>query len=150
MQQPSTGVFTQAMITGMDYTLISNNFKHIHLNIVGPKFDRIHELADTYYTHFTDQADFFFELALQSLDAVDNPSNAVNYSNVPVITESTYDYDTACNSMYTEFENAITAITMLREAATNMTDIQSDCDTELSYINKELNFFMRKRMTRNV
>lgn len=142
------GLFTKAMETGYAYTLISNNFKHIHLNIVGPKFDRIHELCDTYYHHFADMADFFFELALQSLESVDNPSNAAQHSQVPVINGNTYTYETACEAMYAELENALNAVTELRTTAATATDVQSDCDSELSYLNKELNFFMRRRMYR--
>ena len=147
MEHYENGTFNTAADTGFAYTLISNNFKHIHLNVVGRKFDRIHELCDTYYQHFAEQADFWFELAMQSLDAIDNPSNASQHSDIQIITDSNYNYETACTAMYTELENAVKVVTALREKAEGMTDVQSDCDSELSYLNKELNFFMRRRMT---
>jgi hypothetical protein len=37
-------------------------------------------------------------------------------------------------------------IDVYSHAAMADTSVQSDCDTELSYLNKQLNFFMRKRL----
>lgn len=146
MDTNQVDVYSQAAIVGYAYTIISNNFKHVHLNIVGPKFDRIHTLCDEYYQYFADKADFFFELALQNLDSVDNPNNAKMYSDVGVLEERNYDYHDAGTCMCAQFQSAIDAVCALRDAAASMTDIQSDCDSELSYLNKELNFFMRKRL----
>lgn len=145
MEAEKLDVYTQAAAVGYTYTLISNNFKHVHLNVVGPKFDRIHALADEYYHYFSDKADFFFELALQNFDSIDNPTNARKYSQIGVLEERNYDYRDACTVMCAQFQAAIDSVCALRDAAASMTDIQSDCDSELSYLNKELNFFMRKR-----
>lgn len=146
MQQLKNDVYSQAAATGYAYTIISNNFKHIHLNVVGRKFDRVHELTDNYYRYFSDKADFFFELALQSFDSIDNPTNASNYTQVGVLEERNYDYQDACTCICAQLQIAIDSVCALRDAAASMTDIQSDCDSELSYLNKELNFFMRKRL----
>ena len=146
MQQLKNDVYSQAAATGYAYTLISNNFKHIHLNVVGRKFDRVHELTDIYYRYFSDKADFFFELALQSFDSIDNPTNASNYTQVGVLEERNYDYRDACTCICAQLQSAIDSVYALRDAAASMTDIQSDCDSELSFLNKELNFFMRKRV----
>lgn len=145
-QVEQVDVYSLAASVGYGYTVMANNFKHVHLNAVGPKFDRIHELCDEYYHYFSDKADFFFELALQNLDSVDNPTNATRYSDVRVLEERNYDYRDACTCICAQFQSAIDSVCALRDAAASMTDIQSDCDSELSYLNKELNFFMRKRL----
>lgn len=148
MENGNLDVYTQAAAVGYTYTLISNNFKHVHLNVVGPKFDRIHALADEYYHYFSDKADFFFELALQNFDSIDNPTNAQTYSQIGVLEERNYNYRDAGTCMCAQLQSAIDAVCSLRDSAVAMADtsVQSDCDTELSYLNKQLNFFMRKRL----
>lgn len=150
MDMNNENVYATAATAGYAYTLISNNFKHIHLNAIGPRFDRIHSLCDDYYRYFSDKADFFFELALQYFDSVDNPSYANGHASVSILPESNYDYQAACAAMISMFQSAIEYITALRDVAVEHSDIQSDCDSELSYLNKELNFFMRKRLDENV
>lgn len=147
--ESSEALFNLAARVAYTYILIANNFKHIHLNVVGRHFDRVHGLADSYYQHFQEQSDFWFELAMEGLDGLDNPTNAPSHAEVPTLTEQNYDYDTACNSMKEQLETAISAITQLRSQATNATDIQSDCDSELSYLNKEYSYFMRRRCTQS-
>lgn len=148
MEPNQIDVYSHAANTGYAYTVISNNFKHIHLNVIGQRFDRIHELCDEYYQYFSKKADFFFELALQNLDSIDNPMNATMYSDIGVLEERNYNYRDAGTCMSAQFQSAIDAVCLLRDSAVSMADtaIQSDCDAELSYLNKQLNFFMRKRL----
>lgn len=141
----TSGVFESAAKAGYTYTLISNNFKHVHLNAFGKHFDRIHGLAQAYYEHFSDKADFWFELAMEGLDALDNPTNATQHCEVSTLETRGYGFDDACTAFNDQLTRAIECIKELREAATDATDIQSDCDSELSYLNKEFSYFMGRR-----
>jgi DNA-binding ferritin-like protein len=143
------GVFEKVAKIGYVYTVISNNMKHIHLNACGKKFEEIHRTAETYYNHFNYFADSMFELASESpLIKLDNPTRAKEHAEgIEVETDTSYTFETAMARMSDNLNKAIECVKDARAAAgDSRTDIQSKLDEELSYLNKEFNYFLRKKM----
>ena len=130
------------------YIVISNNMKHIHLNVCGRKFREIHEMCDSYYNHFSYMADYFYELAAESpLVTLDNPTRAKEHcEDIEVETEKEYDFKSALERVNNNIERAIKYISELRNASDMRTDVQSKVDEELGYLNKESRYFIRKRL----
>ena len=143
------GVFEKIAKIGYVYTVISNNMKHIHLNACGKKFEEIHRTAETYYNHFNYFADSMFELASESpLIKLDNPTRAKEHAEgIEVEADTSYPFETAMARMSDNLNKAIECVKDARAAAgDSRTDIQSKLDEELSYLNKEFNYFLRKKM----
>ena len=143
------GVFEKIAKIGYAYTVISNNMKHIHLNACGKKFEEIHRTAETYYNHFNYFADSMFELASESpLIKLDNPTRAKEHAEgIEVEADTSYPFETAMARMSDNLNKAIECVKDARAAAgDSRTDIQSKLDEELSYLNKEFNYFLRKKM----
>lgn len=143
------GVFEKIAKIGYVYTVISNNMKHIHLNACGKKFEEIHRTAENYYHHFNYFADSMFELASESpLIKLDNPTRAKEHAEgIEVETDTSYPFETAMARMSDNLNKAIECVKDARAAAgDSRTDIQSKLDEELSYLNKEFNYFLRKKM----
>jgi DNA-binding ferritin-like protein len=143
------GVFEKIAKIGYVYTVISNNMKHIHLNACGKKFEEIHRTAETYYNHFNYFADSMFELASESpLIKLDNPTRAKEHTEgIEVEADTSYPFETAMARMSDNLNKAIECVKDARAAAgDSRTDIQSKLDEELSYLNKEFNYFLRKKM----
>ena len=142
----SDDLYSKLAKVGYAYIVIANNFKHIHLNVCGRKFDNIHGLADELYTHYNYSADGFFEMAMESTSKLDNPNNAAKYcSDIRVEDDDNYNYEKACLAMKENLMHALDYLKTARESADNRSDIQSKIDEELSYTNKQLNYFMRRR-----
>ena len=135
----SGSVYEKAAKAAYAYVVISNNMKHIHLNVCGRKFNEIHQMCDTYYNHFSDMADYFYELAAQStLVTLDNPTRAKEHcEDIDVETEKEYDFKSALMCIDSNIKLAIKYISELRESSDMRTDIQSKVDDELGYLNKE-------------
>ena len=141
-------VYEKAAKAAYAYVVISNNMKHVHLNVCGRKFNEIHQMCDTYYNHFSDMADYFYELAAQSpLVTLDNPTRAKEHcEDIEVETEKEYDFKSALERVNNNIELAIKYISELRSASDMRTDVQSKVDEELGYLNKESRYFIRKRL----
>lgn len=139
-------VYDKAAKAAYAYIVISNNMKHIHLNICGRKFREIHEMCDSYYSHFSYMADYFYELAAESpLVNIDNPTRAKEHcEDIDVETEKEYDFKSALERINVNIEHAIKYISELRSASDMRTDVQSKVDEELSYLNKQSRYFIRK------
>ena len=122
--------------------------KHVHLNVCGRKFNEIHQMCDTYYNHFSDMADYFYELAAQStLVTLDNPTRAKEHcEDIDVETEKEYDFKSALMCIDSNIKLAIKYISELRESSDMRTDVQSKVDDELGYLNKESRYFIRRRL----
>ena len=142
----SDDLYSKLAKVGYAYIVIANNFKHIHLNVCGRKFDNIHGLADNLYLYYNQSADGFFEMAMESKSKLDNPNNAAKYcSDIRVEDDDNYNYEKACLAMKENLMHALDYLKTARESADNRSDIQSKIDEELSYTNKQLNYFMRRR-----
>lgn len=141
-------VYDKAAKAAYAYIVISNNMKHIHLNVCGRKFREIHEMCDSYYNHFSYMADYFYELAAESpLVTLDNPTRAKEHcEDIEVETEKEYDFKSALERVNNNIELAIKYISELRNASDMRTDVQSKVDEELGYLNKESRYFIRKRL----
>ena len=144
----SGSVYEKAAKAAYAYVVISNNMKHVHLNVCGRKFNEIHQMCDTYYNHFSDMADYFYELAAQSpLVTLDNPTRAKEHcEDIDVETEKEYDFKSALMCIDSNIKLAIKYISELRESSDMRTDIQSKVDDELGYLNKESRYFIRRRL----
>lgn len=141
-------VYDKAAKAAYAYIVISNNMKHIHLNVCGRKFREIHEMCDSYYSHFSYMADYFYELAAESpLVTLDNPTRAKEHcEDIEVETEKEYDFKSALERVNNNIELAIKYISELRSSSDMRTDVQSKVDEELGYLNKESRYFIRKRL----
>ena len=141
-------VYDKAAKAAYAYIVISNNMKHIHLNVCGRKFREIHEMCDSYYSHFSFMADYFYELAAESpLVTLDNPTRAKEHcEDIEVETEKEYDFKSALERVNSNIESAIKYISELRSASDMRTDVQSKVDEELGYLNKESRYFIRRRL----
>ena len=141
-------VYEKAAKAAYAYVVISNNMKHIHLNVCGRKFNEIHQMCETYYNHFSYTADYFYELAAQSpLVTLDNPTRAKEHcEDIDVETEKEYDFKSALMCIDSNMKLAIKYISELRESSDMRTDVQSKVDDELGYLNKESRYFIRRRL----
>lgn len=143
------GIYDKLAKLGYLFTVISNNMKHIHLNCAGKKFEEIHRASEEYYHHFNYKSDQYYELAAESpLIKLDNPTRAKEHvEDIEVETEENYTFDNAISRMTDNFNKAIEYIKCARECAGNdRTDIQSTLDEELTYLNKQCNFILRKKL----
>lgn len=143
------GIYEKLAKLGYLYTVISNNMKHIHLNCAGKKFEEIHRASEEYYYHFNGKSDQYFELAAEySGVKLDNPTRAKEHvEDIEVESEENYTFDKAISRMTDNFNKAIDYIKCARECAGNdRTDIQSTLDEELTYLNKQCNFILRKKL----
>lgn len=143
------GVYEKLVKLGYLFTVISNNMKHIHLNSAGQNFEEIHRQSEEYYHHFNWKSDQYFELAAESpMVKLDNPTRAKEHvEDIEVETEENYTFDKAISRMSANFNKAIEYVKCARECAGNdRTDIQSTLDEELTYLNKQYNFILRKKM----
>jgi DNA-binding ferritin-like protein len=145
----SGSVYDALAKLGYLYVVISNNMKHIHLNCAGRKFDELHRQSEEYYYHFNGKADQYFELAAESPTVkLDNPTRSKEHvEDIDVESEENYTFETAISRMSNNFNKAIEYLKTTREKAGNdRTDIQSTLDEELTYLNKQYNFILRKKM----
>lgn len=130
--------------------IVSNNMKHIHLNTSGRKFEEIHNQSEEYYRHFAYKTDEYFELAAESpMTKLDNPNRAKEHvDDIEVETEGDYgSFELAQSRMSANLSKIIDYIKDAREAAGSRSDIQSRLDDELGYLNKQVNFIIRKKLT---
>lgn len=145
----SGSVYDALAKLGYLYVVISNNMKHIHLNCAGRKFDELHRQSEEYYYHFNEKADQYFELAAESpMIKLDNPTRSKEHvEDIDVESEENYTFETGISRMSNNFNKAIEYLKTTREkAGDDRTDIQSTLDEELTYLNKQYNFILRKKM----
>lgn len=142
-------VYDKLAKLGYLYTIIANNMKHIHLNSAGRKFEEIHRQSEEYYNHFNYKCDQYFELAAESpITKLDNPTRAKEHvEDIDVESSENYTFESAVAAMSSNFNKAIDYLKSTRAAVSeDRTDIQSTLDEELTYLNKQYNFILRKKM----
>lgn len=145
----SGGVYEKIAKLGYMYIVISNNMKHIHLNACGRKFEEIHRTAEEFYYHFSNLADRFLEIAAESpLTKLDNVTRAKEHvEEIEVEDEQNYSFENAMTRISDNFNKAIMMCKTVRECAGNArSDIQSVIDEELSYLNKQFGYILRKKL----
>lgn len=140
-------LFDKIANLGYAFTVISANLHHIHLHAAGPRFDRIHSMAEGLYEYFDKNIDYICELALQGSGIVlDNVANSTQHvQDIPVLVDKQFNFDTACNAINDNLSAAIRYVEAVRAAAEMRSDISSDMDEMLAYLNKQLNYLMRRR-----
>jgi hypothetical protein len=104
-------------------------------------------MAEGLYEYFDKNIDYICELALQGSGIVlDNVANSAQHvQDIPVLVDKQFDFDTACNAINDNLLAAIRYVEAVREAAEMRPDISSDMDEMLAYLNKQLNYLMRRR-----
>ena len=145
----SNSVYEKLAKLGYVYTVIANNMKHIHLNTCGRKFEEIHRQAENYYNHFNYGADHMFEVAAESpFVKLDNPTRAKEHvEDIEVETDDKYPFEKALSVMSNNLNKAIEYAKEVRIAAGDArSDVQSFLDDQLVYLNKEANYFIRKKL----
>jgi DNA-binding ferritin-like protein len=123
--------------------------KHIHLNACGKKFEEIHRQSEEYYHHFNYAADHLFELAAESpLVKLDNPTRAKEHvEDIEVETDEQYNFEKAMSKMSENLNKAIEYVKDTRAAAEGTrSDLQSFLDDQLTYLNKQANYIIRKKL----
>lgn len=132
-------------------TVVSNNLFHIHLHVSGKKFDRIHRLSEEMYRTIQFWVDRFSEWALEDKNnKLDNQSNAAQYvAEITLETEDDYNYESSCTAITTNLKHMLECIKCARSCSDSRTDIQSKIDEYIGYLNKEINYFMERRMSTN-
>ena len=143
------GVYEKIAKLGYMYVVISNNMKHIHLNACGKKFEEIHRNAEEFYYHFSGLADKFLEIAAESpMTKLDNVTRAKEHvEEIEVEDGENYSFEKAIARISDNFNKAIEMCKTVREAAGNdRSDIQSVMDEELSYLNKNFGYILRKKL----
>ena len=145
----SCGVYEKIAKLGYMYVVISNNMKHIHLNACGKKFEEIHRNAEEFYYHFSNLADKFLEIAAESpMTKLDNVTRAKEHvEEIEVEDGENYSFEKAVARISDNFNKAIEMCKCVREVAGNgRSDIQSVMDEELSYLNKQFGYILRKKL----
>ena len=142
------GLYNKLAKVAYAYVVVSNNMHHIHLHAIGRKFKNIHDLAQSFYEHFDDQADFYAELAMQdNSTTVDNFCNAAQYvPEATVETSDKYKYEQAYNLFDSNIEILLSVLKDARALADERSDIQSDIDTELSYLYKQKKYIINRSL----
>lgn len=146
----SGGLYEKLAKLAYACVIVSNNMKHIHLNTSGRKFEEIHNQSEEYYRHFAYKTDEYFELAAESpMTKLDNPNRAKEHvDDIEVETERDYgSFELAQSRMSANLSKIIDYIKDAREAAESRSDIQSRLDDELGYLNKQVNFIIRKKLS---
>ena len=142
------GLYNKLAKVAYAYVVVSNNMHHIHLHAIGRKFKNIHDLAQSFYEHFDDQADFYAELAMQdNSTTVDNFCNAAQYvPEATIETSDKYKYEQAYNLFDSNIEILLSVLKDARALADERSDIQSDIDTELSYLYKQKKYIINRSL----
>jgi DNA-binding ferritin-like protein len=142
------GLYEKAAKAAYAFVVISNNMKHVHLNVCGEKFEEVHRLCDELYNHFAYTADTYYELAAESpLITLDNPTRAKEHcEDISVEMEREYNFRQALEVITSNIDLGIKYLSDLRDASDTRKDIQSKVDEEIGYLNKQSRYFIRKRL----
>ena len=126
-------------------TLAANDIHHIHFNVKGYGFDRIHNIANDYYVKLGEEVDYLAELALENKQPVPNLTLAAKcVEQWPVLTDLCYDYDSAVRAICKVLTCYVNYLTALRETAED--DVASKLDEFIRSWNKEVHYKMEHRL----
>lgn len=125
--------------------LAANDIHHIHFNVQGRGFDRIHNIANDYYERLGEEVDYLAELSLENGQPVPNLTLAGKViEEWPTLTELCYSYDSAIRAIckvLSAYVNALTAVRNLSES-----DVSSKLDEFIRDWNKEIHYKMEHRL----
>ena len=128
--------------------IAANDIHHIHFNVKGHGFDRIHAVTDEYYHRLNAETDDLTELAIEKGCHVPNLTLASKVVEWPIQSELSYDYDSATRAIYKVLSMYIKHLTALRDSAE--TDVSSKIDEYIRFWNKELHYKMEHRLESDV
>lgn len=133
--------------TALIAVLVNNDFHYIHLLAEGSDFDKIHNLAQSYYEKIEPEVDFLMELALE------NGADIFNYTMAGKVLPAYQPEDLKSYGSYQQvIIRLIEKITVYREALQELRDsttnasIQSKLDDMIRYWEKEQRYRLARRL----
>jgi DNA-binding ferritin-like protein len=125
--------------------LLSNDFKHIHFHANGEDFDKIHNLAEDYYNHLNDEADYLCELTMENHQSMVNPTMAMDkVAGWSPETGEEYEYSSCLQAISIKLNLYMEELHVLR-TETPYEDVKSKLDDMIRWWRKELDYKMNKR-----
>ena len=133
--------------TALIAVLVNNDFHYIHFLAEGSDFDKIHNLAQSYYEKIEPEVDFLMELALE------NGEEIFNYTMAGKVLPAYQPEDLKSYGSYQQvIIRLIEKITIYREALQELRDsttnasIQSKLDDMIRYWEKEQRYRLARRL----
>lgn len=122
----------------------ANDIHHIHFNVKGCGFDKIHMVTEEYYYRLGREVDDLTELAIEKGCHVPNLTLAGKVIEWPIQSEVSYDYDSATRAICKVLGMYVRYLEVLRDSAES--DTASKLDEYVRYWNKELHYKMDHRL----
>jgi DNA-binding ferritin-like protein len=123
---------------------VANDMKYIHLHACGDQFDRIHSIAEEYYSAASEQADTLAEFALEHNGPIKNFSTAASIIGWKFETEEEYYSEDAYVAMVSITNRYIKVLLNLRRCIDDES-MQSTIDEFVRYWRKELLYKLKQR-----
>lgn len=139
-----TSEFGNYAKTACAASVAANDIHHIHFNVSGHGFDRIHNVTNEYYNKLNDEVDDLTELAIEKGHNVPNLTLAGKVVEWPIQSELSYDYDTAVRAICKILSMYVNYLVALRDSAES--DVASKIDEYIRFWNKELHYKMEHRL----
>ena len=124
--------------------LAANDIHHIHFNVKGCGFDKIHWVTDDYYHKLNTEVDELTELAIEKGHHVPNLTLAGKIVEWPIQSELCYDYDAATRAICKVLSTYVNHLITLRDSSES--DVASKIDEYIRFWNKELHYKMEHRL----
>lgn len=128
--------------------LAANDIHHIHFNVKGYGFDRIHVVSDEYYNKLREEVDELAELSIEKGQPIPNLSLAGKIVEWPIQTDLKYSYDSAVRAICKVLNMYVNGLTELRNTVES--DVASKLDEFIRFWNKELHYKMERRLESDV
>ena len=122
----------------------ANDIHHIHFNVKGHGFDKIHMVTEEYYYRLSREVDDLTELAIEKGYHVPNLTLAGKVVEWPIQSELSYDYDSATRAICKVLSTYVNYLVALRDSVES--DVASKIDEYIRYWNKELHYKMEHRL----
>lgn len=122
----------------------ANDIHHIHFNVKGHGFDKIHMVTEEYYYRLSNEVDELTELAIEKGCHVPNLTLAGKIVEWPIQSELSYDYDAATRAICKVLSTYINYLVALRDSVES--DVASKVDEHIRFWNKELHYKMEHRL----
>lgn len=122
----------------------ANDIHHIHFNVKGHGFDKIHMVTEEYYNKLNAEVDELTELAIEKGCHVPNLTLAGKIIQWPIQSELCYDYDAATRAICKVLSTYVNYLVALRDSVES--DVSSKIDEYIRFWNKELHYKMEHRL----
>lgn len=122
----------------------ANDIHHIHFNVKGQGFDKIHMVTDEYYHRLNNEVDDLTELAIEKGHHVPNLTLAGKVIEWPIQSELSYSYDSATRAICKVLSMYVNYLKALRDSAES--DVASKVDEYIRFWSKELHYKMEHRL----